>query len=143
LKEIVATVLEALETDALSRSSLWRILHDVDRTPPKSAYWLNSPDEDLDAQAQRMCHLSAKALAADQPGRRVSCGDAKTGRHILERKAPPPPAPAGRRARREPEDSRHGTRGLSNAVAVATGQIAWTSGSTRTATDFVAPLTQA
>jgi len=38
---------------------------------------------------------------------------------------------------------RHGTRVLINALAVATGQIAWTIGTTRTATAFVTHLTQA
>ena|ERR1700675_3051072 len=35
--EIVATLLEALKTDAISRSSMWRILHAVDRQPHTSA----------------------------------------------------------------------------------------------------------
>src|SRR6266478_9206757 len=36
LDEIVATVLEALHTDAISRSSIWRILQDIDLKPHKS-----------------------------------------------------------------------------------------------------------
>src|SRR5262249_10878975 len=71
LEELVATVLDALHTDALSRPSLWRILHDVDLKPHKSAYWLNSHDEDFDAKAQAICHLYAKALEAYQHGRLV------------------------------------------------------------------------
>ena len=143
LNEIVATLLEALETDSISRSSIWRILHDVDLKPHKSEYWLNSHDEDFDAKAQTICQLYAKALAAYQQGRLVICCDEKTGMQILERKAPTKPAQAGRRERREHEYIRPGTRVLLNSLAVATGQIAWTIGSTRTATDFVAHLTQA
>ena len=143
LNEIVATLLEALETDSISRSSIWRILHDVDLKPHKSEYWLNSHDEDFDAKAQTICQLYAKALAAYQQGRLVLCCDEKTGMQILERKAPTKPAQAGRRERREHEYIRHGTRVLLNSLAVATGQIAWTIGSIRTATDFVAHLTQA
>ena len=143
LNEIVATLLEALETDLISRSSIWRILHDVDLKPHKSEYWLNSHDEDFDAKAQTICQLYAKALAAYQQGLLVLCCDEKTGMQILERKAPTKPAQAGRRERREHEYIRHGTRVLLNSLAVATGQIAWTIGSTRTATDFVAHLTQA
>ena len=71
LNEIVATLLEALETDSISRSSIWRILHDVDLKPHKSEYWLNSHDEDFDAKAQTICQLYAKALAAYQQGRLV------------------------------------------------------------------------
>jgi transposase len=143
LHEIVATLLAPLAPDAISRSSIWRILHDVDLKPHKSEDWLNSHDEDFDAKAQPLCHLYAKALEAYQQGRLVICCDAKTGMQILERKAPTKPAQAGRRERREHEDIRHGTRVLINSVAVATGPMAWTIGRTRTATDFVAHLTQA
>ena len=44
LAEIVTALLDALHTAALSRSSVWRILHDVDLKPHKSEYWLNSHD---------------------------------------------------------------------------------------------------
>jgi len=107
LKEIVATWLEALATDAISRSSIWRILHDVDLKPHKSAYGLNRHDEDFDAKAPTMCQLYATALEAYQQGRLVLCCDEKTGRQILERKAPTKPAQAGRRERREHEYIRH------------------------------------
>ena len=52
LAEIVATLLDALNTDAISRSSLWRLLQDVDLKPHKSAYWLNSQDEQFESKAQ-------------------------------------------------------------------------------------------
>jgi transposase len=143
LHERVAPWLEALATDSISRSRLWRLRHDGDLTPHKSAYWLTSHDEDGDAKAQTMCPLYAQALETYQQGRRVLCCEEKTGRHILERKAPLTPAQAGRRERREHASIRHGTRGLIHTVAVATGPRAWTIGSTRTATDCVAHLTQA
>ena len=41
LDEIVATLLDALHTHTISRSSVWRILHDIDLKPHKSEYWLN------------------------------------------------------------------------------------------------------
>jgi len=143
LDEMVATLLDALHTDAISRSSIWRILHDVDLKPHKSEYWLNSHDEDFDAKAHTICQLYAQALDAYQHGRLVICCDEKTGMQILERKAPTKPAQAGRRERREHEYIRHGTRVLINSLAVATGQIAWSIGTTRTATDFVTHLQQA
>jgi len=105
-----------------------------------SPYWLNSHDEDFDAKAHTICQLYATALAFYQQGRLVICCDEKTGRQILERKAPTKPAQAGRRERREYEYIRHGTRVLINSLAVATGQIAWTIGMTRKATDFVTHL---
>ena len=143
LDEIVATLLDALGTDALSRSSIWRILHDVDLKPHKSEYWLNTHDADFDVKAHTICHLYAKALESYQQGRLVICCDEKTGMQVLERKAPTKPAQPGRRERREHEYLRHGTRVLINSLAVATGQIAWTIGATRKAPDFVAHLQQA
>lgn len=143
LDEIVATLLEALNTKAISRSSIWRILQEVDLKPHKSEYWLNSHDEDFDAKAQTICQLYAKALQYHQQGRLVVCCDEKTGMQVLERKAPTKPAQPGRRERREHEYIRHGTRVLINSLAVATGQIAWTIRRTRKATDFVAHLKQA
>jgi hypothetical protein len=143
LDEIVATLLDALHTETISRSSIWRILHDVDRKPHKSAYWLNSHDADFEAKAPALCQLYAQAIAAYQQGRLVVCCDEKTGMQVLERKTPTKPAQPGRRERREHEYIRHGTRVLINSLAVATGHIAWTIGTTRKATDFVAHLKRA
>jgi transposase len=143
LDEIVTTLLDALHTETISRSSIWRILQDVDLKPHQSEYWLNSHDADFDAKAHAMCQLYAKALASYEQGRLVICCDEKTGMQVLERKALTQPAQPGRRERREHEDIRHGTRVLINALAVATGHIAWTIGTTRKATDFVAHLQRA
>jgi hypothetical protein len=143
LDEIVTTLLDALHTETISRSSIWRILQDVDLKPHQSEYWLNSHDADFDAKAHAMCQLYAKALASYEQGRLVICCDEKTGMQVLERKALTKPAQPGRRERREHEDIRHGTRVLINALAVATGHIAWTIGTTRKATDFVAHLQRA
>ena len=143
LDEIVATLLEACHTDAISRSSIWRILHDLDLKPHKSEYWLNSHDEHFDAKARTICQLYAQALESYQHGRLVICCDEKTGMQVLERKAPTQPAQPGRRERREHEYIRHGTRVLINSLAVATGQLAWTIGATRKTIDFVAHLKQA
>src|SRR3989475_8086063 len=143
LDEMVATLLDALHTDAISRSSIWRILHDVDLKPHKSEYWLNSHDEQFASKADAICQLYVRALAYYQQERLVICCDEKTGMQVLERKAPTKPAQPGRRERREHEYIRRGTRVLINSLAVATGQLAWTIGATRKATDFVAHLKQA
>jgi hypothetical protein len=143
LDEIVATLLDILRSAPISRSSIWRILQDTDLKPHKSEYWLNSHDEDFDAKAKTICHLYITALESYRHGRLVVCCDEKTGRQILERKAPTTPAQNGRRERREHEYTRHGTRVLINSLAVATGQIAWSMGPTRKAPDFVAHLKQA
>jgi hypothetical protein len=143
LDEMVAALLDARNPDAISRSRVWRILQDVALKPHQSAYGLHSHEEDFDAKARHLCHRYAKALASYEQERLVICCEAKTGRHVLERKAPTKPAQPGRRERREQEDIRHGTRVLIHALAVATGQMAWTMGATRQATDFVAHLQQA
>ncbi len=143
LDEIVATLLDVLGRDPISRSSIWRILQDIDLKPHKSEYWLNSHDEDFDTKANAICQLYTQALEYYEQGRLVVCCDEKTGMQVLERKAPTKPAQSGRRARREHEYIRHGTRVLINSLAVATGQIAWTIGGTRKATDFVAHLKRA
>ena len=139
----MATLLDALHTEAVSRSSVWRILQDIDLKPHKSQYWLNSHDEDFEAKAHTICQLCAKALASSQQGRLLVCREEKTGRQVLQRQAPTKAAQPGRREQREHEYLRHGTRVLLNSLAVATGQIAWTSGTTRKATDCVAHLQQA
>ena len=143
LDELVTTLLDTLHPDSISRSSIWRILHDVDLKPHQSAYWLNSHDEDFDAKAQRICQLYVGALSAYEQGRLVVCCDEKTGMQVLERKAPTKPARPGQCERREHEYIRRGTRVLINSLAVATGQIAWTLGATRKATDFVTHLKHA
>jgi hypothetical protein len=112
LAEMVAAFLDALHTEASSRSSGWRSLHDVDLTPHKRASWLQRHEADCETKARPICHLDVKARAASPQGRLGICGDAKTGR----------------RERREPADIRHGTQVLRKALAVATGQIAWTMG---------------
>ena len=89
LDESVATWLDALHTEAVSRSSVWRILQDIDLKPHTSAYGLNSHDEDFDATAHPICQRYAKALASYQQGRLVVCCDEKTGMQVLERTAPP------------------------------------------------------
>ena len=140
LEEIVATLLGDMETDAISRSTIWRILHEVDLKPHKSASWLKSHDETFVSKAEAICQLYIQALRAYQQGRLVICCDEKTGRPVLERTAPTKPAQPGKRERREYESMRHGTRVLINSLVVATGQIAWTLGATRKSPDFVAPL---
>jgi transposase len=143
LDEIVTALLETLGTDAISRSSVWRILADVDLKPHKSEYWLNSHDADFEAKAHRICQLYVGALEAYTQGRLVVCCDEKSGMQVLERTAPTKAAKPGQRERREHEYIRHGTRVLINSLAVATGQLAWTMGATRTASDFVTHLKQA
>jgi len=70
----------------ISRSSIWRILEEADLKPPRSVYWLNSHDPDLEAKAQDLGQLYRQALRFYQAGRLVICADETTGRPILQRR---------------------------------------------------------
>lgn len=143
LDELVDRVMEVLPKSSISRSTIWRVLEEIDLKPHKSEYWLNSHDEDFEAKASDVCQLYRQAQAFYQQGRLVISCDEKTGMQVLERKAPTKPARPGKRQRREHEYIRHGTRVLIASLAVATGQLAWTLGKTRTSLDFVAHLKKA
>jgi hypothetical protein len=135
---IGATGLDALPPHTLSRSSVWRLLHDSAVKPHTSADWLHSHDEHCDAKARAICQRDVQALEAYQHGHLVICCDEKTGLQVLARTAPTKPAQPGRRERRAHADIRRGPRVLINALAVATGHRAWTLGATRQTADCVA-----
>jgi hypothetical protein len=94
----------------ISRSSLWRLLEEVDLKPHRSVYWLNSHDPDCEAKAQALCQLSRQALRFYQEGRLVICAEAKTGMPILHRGFPTQPVHPGKPEKREYESIRHGGR---------------------------------
>ena len=143
LDDIASTILNQNHTEAMSRSTIWRILEEADLKPHKSEYWLNSHDPDFDEKARDICKLYVDAPQLYQQGRLVICCDEKTGMQILERKHPTKPVVSGIPERREHEYIRHGTRVLINSFAVPTGQIAWNIGQTRTSQDFAAHLRHA
>jgi transposase len=64
LEEIVATVLGDMDTGAIRRSTMWRILQEGDLKPHKSAYGLKSHDETCASKADAMCQLYGQALRA-------------------------------------------------------------------------------
>jgi len=143
LDDIASTILNENHAQAMSRSTIWRILDEADLKPHKSEYWLNSHDPDFDEKARDICQLYVAAPQLYQQGRLVICCDEKTGMQILERKHPTKPMTTGIPERREHEYIRHGTRVLINSFAVPTGQIAWNVGLTRTSEDFVIHLRHA
>lgn len=143
LDDIARTILNENHAQAMSRSTIWRILEEADLKPHKSQYWLNSHDPDFDEKARDICQLYVAAPQLYQQGRLVICCDEKTGMQILQRKHPTKPVTSGIPERREHEYIRHGTRALINSFAVPTGQIAWNLGLTRTSEDFVAHLRHA
>jgi hypothetical protein len=124
----------------MSRSPLWRVLDAADLKPHRGVYWLHSHDPEFDAQARDLCTLSLHALRFFQQGRLVICVDEKTGRPILQRTYPTPPASPGKPAKREQEYSRHGVRVLMASWVVPTGQVLGHLGPTRTSEDCAAHL---
>jgi transposase len=124
----------------MSRSSIWRILDEADLKPHRSVYWLNSHDPDFEAKAQNICSLYLNALRVFVQRRVVICTDEKTGMQILQRKYPTQPIAPGKPEKREHEDIRPGVRALIASFVVATGQVVWNLGQTRTSEDFASHL---
>jgi transposase len=124
----------------MSRSSIWRLLDDADLKPHRSVYWLNSHDPDFEPKAHDICALYVHALRYLEQSRLVICSDEKTGMQILQRKYPTQPVTPGKPEKREHEYIRHGVRALMASFVVATGQVVWNLGQTRTSADFATHL---
>jgi hypothetical protein len=124
----------------MSRSSIWRLLADADLKPHRSVYGLNSHEPAFETKAHDICALDSNALRALEQSRLVIGSDEKTGRQILHRNYPTQPVTPGKPEKREPEYSRHGGRALIASLVVATGQVVWNLGQTRTSADVATPL---
>jgi len=141
LDDLAAALINRAHHDqAMSRSTVWRILDEADLKPHRSVYWLNSHDPDFDAKARAICQLYVKALTMYQQGRLLICCDEKTGMQALGRPAPTQPAQPGKPERREQDYIRYGTRALITSFVVATGEVIGDLGPTRTSVDFAAHL---
>jgi len=126
--------------EAMSRGTLWRILHAADLKPHRSVYWLNSHDPNFDACAKAICGLYVQSPTLYRHGELLSCTDEKTGMQILQRLYPTQPARPGHPAKREQDYIRHGTRALIASFVVPTGEVVWNLGPTRTSADFATHL---
>ena len=140
LDDLAATLINRHADETMSRSTIWRVLHEADLKPHRSVYWLNSHDPDFDAKAHAICQWYVQAPTLYQHGELVICCDEKTGMQILQRKHPTIPAQPGKPEKREHEYIRHGTRCLIASFVVPTGQVVWDLGVTRTSVDFAAHL---
>lgn len=136
LEEIAATISNEAHAQAISKATVWRILHDADLKPHKSVYWLNSHDPDFEAKAKAICQLYVAAPRLYHQGRLVICCDEKTGMQLLRRVAPTQPPAPGQPEKREFEYERLGTRTLITSFRVPTGEVVWDLGPTRTNLDF-------
>jgi transposase len=141
IDDLAATLINRAHHDqAMSRSTIWRILDEADLKPHRSVYWLNSHDPDFDTKAQAICKLYVEAPVMYQQGRLVICCDEKTGMQALGRPDPTQPARPGHPEKREQDYIRHGTRALIASFVVATGEVIGDLGPTRTSVDFAAHL---
>lgn len=136
LSEIAATLINEAHAAAISRATVQRILAACDLKPHKSVYWLNSHDPDFAAIAKQVCGLYLKAPTFYQQGRLLLCTDEKTGMQILDRTAPTQLPEPGKPEKREFEYIRLGTRTMITTFVVATGEVVWDLGPTRTNLDF-------
>lgn len=136
LDQIAATIVNEAHAAAISRSTVQRILAGVDLKPHKSVYWLNSHDPNFQAIAKEVCGLYVKAPAFYEQGRLLLCCDEKTGMQVLDRPAPTQLPEPGKPEKREFEYIRLGTRTMISTFVVATGEVVWDLGPTRTNLDF-------
>lgn len=140
LDDLAFNLINQHASEAMSRSTIWRVLAAADLKPHRSVYWLNSHDPDFDTKAQDICRLYVQAPVLYQHGELVICCDEKTGMQILQRKYPTKLARPGQLEKREHEYIRHGSRALIASFVVPTGKVVWDLGVTRTSVDFAAHL---
>jgi DDE superfamily endonuclease len=136
LADIAATIINEAHADTISCATVQRILAQADLKPHKSVYWLNSHDPNFEAIAKEVCGLYVQAPAFYQQGRLLLCTDEKTGMQVLGRPFPTQLPEPGKPAKREFEYIRLGTRTMITTFVVATGEVVWDLGPTRTNLDF-------
>jgi hypothetical protein len=122
--------------EAMTRGTVWRVLHDIDLKPHRSVYWLNSHDPQFQQIAEHICRLYVRAPQRHRQGELLICTDEKCGMQILQREHPTRLARPGHPEQREHNYLRHGTRTLIASFVVATGAVLWDLGQTRTNVDF-------
>lgn len=140
LDELAARLVNQVAAEALSRSTIWRILNAADLKPHRSVYWLNSHDPDFAERAREICGQYVRAPRLYEHGELTICTDEKTGMQILQRIHPTQPARPGHPEKQENDYLRHGTRALIASFVVATGEVVADLGLTRTSADFAAHL---
>ena len=145
-KELAGELKKRRIVKSISRSTVSRVLRELNLKPHLSKYWLNAPPKDeaaFDAQVRTICALYRQAGRLHRQGVHLMCLDEKSGIQALERKHPERGPVPGRVRRIEPEYTRHGTLCLIANFEVATGQVLAPSvGPTRTEADFLKHIEQ-
>src|SRR5215210_7623933 len=79
LDDLATVLINRHAEEAMTRSTIARVLNAADLKPHRSVYWLNSHDPDFDSKAQDICKLYVQAPVLYQQGELVICTDEKTG----------------------------------------------------------------
>lgn len=110
---------------SLSRSTVWRWLHQDALRPWYHRFWQVCKDPDFLPKAQRVLELYQGRWEGRRLGRKdhVICADEKTGLQILERIAPTRPPQPGQVMRVEHEYRRRSTACYLAGLDVRTGQV--------------------
>ena len=124
---------EKRPNEAMSRSSVVRILRGADIRPHRIKMWCHSPDPEFREKATRVCEMYLRP----PEGAVVLCVDEKTGIQALGRRFPVKGARAGKGVRMDHHYKRNGTRKLIAAFEVATGRVYGEMRAKRTAADLV------
>jgi transposase len=113
--------------DAISVSTVGRLLHENTIKPHLSRYWeYNERDSDPEAFDKKILEVSGLYKTADalyDQGTNIVSIDEKCGMQALEPNAPIEPCKPGRVERREFNYTRHGTQVLTANFEVATGKV--------------------
>jgi len=115
-----------------SRSSVHRILCEIDVMPHRVQGWLHSTDPLFREKTTKICELYLNP----PPGGIVVCFDEKTGIQAIERKFPDTPCRPGRHRREEFEYIRHGTQSLLATINAHTGEVVAECSATRKRVDI-------
>jgi transposase len=136
LDDLARELVQRHAEEAMTRSTIGRVLDEADLKPHRSVYWLNSHDPQFQKIAAYIGRLYVRAPKFYRHGELLICTDEKCGMQILEREHPTRLARPGHPEQREANYIRHGTRTLIGSFIVATGEVIWDLGPTRTNVDF-------
>jgi transposase len=125
LAEIVRWIEQAAVMPAISRSSVWRILHHAAIRPWYYRGWLFPRDPAFVAKAERILDLYQRHWQDEPlgPDDYVISADEKSGLQVLARPHPTQPPSPGQGGRYEFEYVRHGTLAYLAALDVFSGHI--------------------
>jgi transposase len=132
LEDLRQEVLSRGIAEAMSWSTIQRILAEVDLRPHLMRGWVHSPDPRFREKVAEITDL----YLHPPKGSVVLSIDEKTGMQALERRFPDQPAAPGVLGRREFEYVRHGTQSLFCSFEVHSGRVIDQCGPTRTGADI-------